>query len=357
MVLESCIVWSALNLTCIIIALSVTSSHLLIITGRIIMNLFRRISIIWVITLCSIYTIPTLSAHNAADKEKREQARKEMKSMFAEFAKKEILPSMRQWKSNLDAAMSSEDLATLNTLRKKAKQMRESTQTTANAMRRAWKDEDYEALKKYREQLDNAKDDRIRLALDCKPLAKKYSAVLEKIGEDAKSKAPQWREKGKELVRQWMEKYDIKADGNILDGMKKRFGFLGQGDGKKAALRFMLWDGSEDFINEDKEPLQRKEHNRRDNREDEDEDDIFGYAQPNPFSESTSIVVNIPKEEHVTIDVFDAKGEKLSTLLDSSLPPGLHSIPFTPETMTNGQCTFIIRTPTTQTSGHAIMTK
>lgn len=321
------------------------------------MNSFLHLRIFWGLIVCIIFGLPSLSAHTFADKEKRDQARKEMKSMFAEFAKKEILPSMRQWKSSLDNAMSPEDLSSLNGLRKKAKLMRESTKTIADGMRRAWKDEDYEALKKYREQLDNAKDDRVRLALDCKPLAKKYRDILEKIGDDAKSKAPQWREKGKELVRQWMNKYDIKADGNILEGMKKRFGFLGDGDGKKAALRFMLWDGSEDFINEDREPMQRKEHNRRDNREDEDEDDIFGYAQPNPFSESTAIVVNIPKEEHITIDIFDAQGEKLSTLVDSSLPAGTHSISFTPETIANGQFTFVISTPTMQKSGHIFMTR
>lgn len=321
------------------------------------MNSFRHFPIFFGLIVCIILGLPSLSAHTFADKEKREQARKEMKSMFAEFAKKEILPSMRQWKSSLDNAMSSEDLSTLNALRKKAKQMRESTKTIADGMRRAWKDEDYEALKKYREQLDNAKDDRVRLALDCKPLAKKYKDVLEKIGDDAKSKAPQWREKGKELVRQWMNKYDIKADGNILEGMKKRFGFLGDGDGKKAALRFMLWDGSEDFINEDREPMQRNEHNRRDNREDDDEDDIFGYAHPNPFSESTAIVVTMPKEEHITIDIFDTQGEKLSTLVDTSLPAGTHSISFAPETIATGQFTFVITTPTMQKSGHIFMTK
>ncbi len=321
------------------------------------MNSFRHFPIFFGLIVCIILGLPSLSAHTFADKEKREQARKEMKSMFAEFAKKEILPSMRQWKSSLDNAMSSEDLSTLNALRKKAKQMRESTKTIADGMRRAWKDEDYEALKKYREQLDNAKDDRVRLALDCKPLAKKYKDVLEKIGDDAKSKAPQWREKGKELVRQWMNKYDIKADGNILEGMKKRFGFLGDGDGKKAALRFMLWDGSEDFINEDREPMQRNEHNRRDNREDDDEDDIFGYAHPNPFSESTAIVVTMPKEEHITIDIFDTQCEKLSTLEDTSLPAGTHTISFAPETIATGQFTFVITTPTMQKSGHIFMTK
>lgn len=322
-----------------------------------IMKSLRHIVINFGIIVWLLASIPPVFAHNnAADKEKREQARREMKAMFAEFAKKEILPSMRQWKSTLDAAMSSEDLATLNTLRKKAKQMRESTRGIAEGMRKAWKDEDYEALKKYREQMDNAKDERIRLALDIKPLAKKYRPTLEKIGEDAKSKAPQWREKGKELLRQWMDKYDIKAEGTLLDGMKKRFGFLGDGDGKKAALRFMLWDGSEDFINEDREPMRPRDNNRQDNRDDDD-DDIFGYAHPNPFSESTAIVVHLPKEQHVTIDIFDAQGEKLSTVINTSLASGTHSIPFTPNTVANGQFTYVITTPTTQKSGQVLMTK
>jgi len=321
------------------------------------MKLHRHIGICFGILTVLFASIAPMYAHNnAADKDKREQARREMKATFAEFAKKEILPSMRQWKSTLDGAMSPEDLSTLNTLRKKAKQMRESAKGIAEGMRKAWKDEDYEALKKYREQMDNAKDERIRLALDIKPLAKKYRSTLEKIGEDAKSKAPQWREKGKELLRQWMDKYDIKAEGTLLDGMKKRFGFLGDGDGKKAALRFMLWDGSDDFINEDREPMRPRDNNRQDNRDDDD-DDIFGYARPNPFSETTEIVVHTTKEQQVTIDFFDAQGEKVSTLINASLPSGTHSIPFTPNKVANGQFTYIITTPTTQKSGQVLMTK
>lgn len=313
----------------------------------------KSLPLFFLFVFCAVIVSNAAESLNV-DKEKRDQARREMRSNFAEFAKKEIFPAMRQWKSTLDAAMSADDLAKLNELRKKAKTMRETIKATTKEMRKAWKNEDYDALKVQREKLENEKDEGLRMALDVKPLAKKYRAVLEKIGEEAKVKAPQWREKGREMMRQWMEKYDIKADPEKLQGLKKRFGFFGDGDSKKAVVRFMLWDGSEDFMGgggeNDDEPMKPRGGGRHDH-DDDDDDDIFGMVTPNPFSESTAISFTLDRSQHVILDVFDPQGNKVATLVDNTLEAGKHSIPFRPDTAATGAYTYTLQTETNRTAG------
>ncbi len=312
----------------------------------------KLLPLFFLLVFCMVIVSNAAESLNV-DKEKREQARREMRTNFADFAKKEIFPAMRQWKSTLDAAMSADDLAKLNEMRKKAKTMRETIKATTKEMRKAWKSENYDALKVQREKLENVKDEGLRMALDVKPLAKKYHAVLEKISEEAKVKAPQWREKGREMMRQWMEKYDIKADPEKLQDLKKRFGFFGDGDSKKAVIRFMLWDGSEDFMGgggeHDDEPMKPRGGGRHDH--DDDDDDIFGMVTPNPFSESTAISFTLDKSQHVILDVFDPQGNKVATLVNNTLEAGKHSIPFRPETTANGAYTYTLQTETNRTAG------
>lgn len=312
----------------------------------------KRLLAIVLLVFVSIGGVLNAAESLHMDKEKKVQARKEMRDAFADFAKKEIFPSLRQWKATLDGAMNAEDLAKLNELRKKGKTMRENIRTASKAMRQAWKNEDYEALKQHREKLENAKDDAMRLALDVKPLAKKYRATLEKIGEEAKVKAPQWRDKGREIMRQWMEKYDIKPDPEKMEGLKKRFGFFGEGDSKKAIVRFMLWDGTEDFgPGPDDDMPMEPGHGPGRGRGGDDDDDIFGMASPNPFSESTAITFTLEKSQHVLLDVFDAQGNKVTTLVNSTMGEGTHSIPFRPENASSGLYTYTLQTEVAKTSG------
>ncbi len=48
--------------------------------------------------------------------------------------------------------------------------------------------------------------------------------------------------------------------------------------------------------------------------------------RPNPFSESTTINFVVPKEEHVTLTVFDAAGKPVKVLKDEVVPAGTHSV-------------------------------
>ncbi len=48
-------------------------------------------------------------------------------------------------------------------------------------------------------------------------------------------------------------------------------------------------------------------------------------AYPNPFSQITSIKVNIPATQHVSAKVHDISGHEVATLADENLSPGVHT--------------------------------
>lgn len=52
----------------------------------------------------------------------------------------------------------------------------------------------------------------------------------------------------------------------------------------------------------------------------------LGVNVPNPFSQATTISFALPKEEHVTVQVFDALGRRVASVADALFPPGSHSL-------------------------------
>ena len=55
------------------------------------------------------------------------------------------------------------------------------------------------------------------------------------------------------------------------------------------------------------------------------ENDI-SQSYPNPFNSGTSINYNISKKDYVLISVYNAKGQKIKTLLNEIIQPGNHNI-------------------------------
>jgi hypothetical protein len=55
---------------------------------------------------------------------------------------------------------------------------------------------------------------------------------------------------------------------------------------------------------------------------------ILNQNFPNPFNPSTTITFTLQQTQFVTLKVFNALGEDVSTLVDGNLTQGLHSINF-----------------------------
>ncbi len=57
---------------------------------------------------------------------------------------------------------------------------------------------------------------------------------------------------------------------------------------------------------------------------------------PNPFNPSTTIQFSIPERSFVTLEIFNALGEKITTLVSEELNAGNHKYEWNPETQPGG---------------------
>jgi hypothetical protein len=250
------------------------------------------------------------------------------------YARREILPSLREWKKTLDDAMKSEDLSALNQLRKEAAQLRSSTREISQEMRQAWKKEDYAALKSARSRMDGLKSSRTELLAKLKPLGERYRSTLETIGQKAAPAVQQWRQAGRQIVERWKNTNPGMADkvDKIIAKRMQFFGLSDEGMRKKvAAARFMLWDGSENFMdnNNESEDLDEGYLFPGNNGMQQNGAERFGLGNyPNPFTSSTMISFVLPTATHVKLSVLDATGRLIALLADQNMNSGAHSYPF-----------------------------
>ena len=78
---------------------------------------------------------------------------------------------------------------------------------------------------------------------------------------------------------------------------------------------------------------------------------------PNPFNASTTILYELSIRTHVRIDVFDALGRELETLVDEEQPPGHRTIQFQAEILPSGLYTVRLTTSTGTISRTMILLK
>ena len=57
---------------------------------------------------------------------------------------------------------------------------------------------------------------------------------------------------------------------------------------------------------------------------------------PNPFNPVTSILYKLPKQEYVSLKVFDALGQEVSTLVNEGQPAGTYSVDWNAEALSSG---------------------
>ena len=74
-----------------------------------------------------------------------------------------------------------------------------------------------------------------------------------------------------------------------------------------------------------------------------EDDQTTGYLQiqldqnyPNPFNPSTKIKFTLPKSDEIRVDIYNAMGEKIATLLNKTMPAGNHEIEFNAQNLPSG---------------------
>lgn len=174
-----------------------------------------------------------------------------------------VLPQLREWKSDLDGAMSAEDLRTLNDLRARSAALRNERGAIGAEMRKARQNDDKAAADAAHEKMKALHEKQKAIGDELKPLATKYRSTLEQIGGEARPKFESWRDEAKAVATKWLDenKSSLSEEqmGHMGRGMKM-FGHFGgrKMGGHRMVARFMLWDGSNpiDQVNEMMSPGQ-----------------------------------------------------------------------------------------------------
>jgi len=76
------------------------------------------------------------------------------------------------------------------------------------------------------------------------------------------------------------------------------------------------------------------------------QDYTLAQNYPNPFNSTTLIIYEIPRQSHVTIDIYNSLGRKVTTLTKGLLPSGSHQVTWNAEDATSGVYFYKIQTDT-----------
>lgn len=181
-----------------------------------------RLSLLGVLVLCAAF-VSNAQPHGRGhhDKGASQQLRAELRSWFEQ----NVAPSVREWQRQYDASLSAEDLATVKRLRTQAAQLR--AQRTGNR--------------------DGSQREAMQaIAAELKPIMQRSKETLRAIFDANEETIDGWREHVRTTVQEHRSAQgrDGKPHGKGHHGMPML------GDGKRAAVRFVLWDGTMPSLDE-----------------------------------------------------------------------------------------------------------
>lgn len=80
-------------------------------------------------------------------------------------------------------------------------------------------------------------------------------------------------------------------------------------------------------------------------------------AFPNPFNPSTAIAFNLPDVGHVTLDVYSLTGQKVVTLVNAPMTPGMHTVIFDGSGYASGMYFFRLSAGSVMQTGKMLLMK
>jgi hypothetical protein len=57
---------------------------------------------------------------------------------------------------------------------------------------------------------------------------------------------------------------------------------------------------------------------------------------PNPFNPATVITFSVPRRGHVTLKIYNVRGQEVAALVDGEMPAGEHQVVFAPSNLPSG---------------------
>lgn len=230
------------------------------------------------------------------DRQAGREAVKELRSSLRSWFANDVAPMLRDMQRSYDAALTPEQLATVIRLRALATAERERFRSEVAAIRASKIDAETQ-----RERMHDARermhDRRHAIINDLKPILKASRATLKNIGAQDEQRFDQWREQAQSIIATWKQSHpDIHREGR--HGMRPLP--LLDGDRKRRAVAFVLWDGT---VPEDTDQA-------------DDQGNLMAPTGRQPESQS-SVSTSVAGSR--SIDVFDMNGSRLHTI---RLQPG-----------------------------------
>jgi hypothetical protein len=220
----------------------------------------------------------------------------------------DVYPKLKAWHDEYDASLSAQDLAELNKLRAQAKQMMQTMRKEMKALYQqgADREEIQDRMFELREANHDAMYDLIK---QVRPIVERSKDKLKQIYEANKDQIQAWREKVSDMRG---------SKGDAMMGML-------EGGKKKAALRFILWDGTMP------EPTANGAFGMEPGPTSVDGGTFAAShltVAPNPSGSAARITLGNAGSAPVTIDVFDMNGVRVAThnatpsngTLDTTIP-------------------------------------
>lgn len=243
------------------------------------------LTLVAVIALTGNATAQDKSNNKGARREALQELRADMRAWF----EREVYPTAKMWHEQYDASLSPEDLRTLQGLRAEAKRLKEAVTADLKNMRGSFERGDRSELREKMGDLRDKHRDAVEQLLErLKPIAKRSRTKLRELFDANEDKIEAWRAQARDIVGDWRDDHDELG----LKGGHRQLPLIGA-DGRKAAVRFILWDGSMPPAPESR-PLAPSRMPMK--------------VSPAPSGNTATVdISNIPDGQH-TLQVFDMNG-------------------------------------------------
>jgi hypothetical protein len=266
--------------------------------------------------------------------EEQKQKIQEFKVEVMEYKDSEILPKMTEWKKQLDAAMTPEDLTKLNELREKAEKFR------AN-LAKSMKDMEVGNIEALKEKMISSKENIVSIMEELKPLAEKYKSTLDNLVETAKPSMEKWKDDIHEIRTEIIIESTIEEKADCEKKIKKHhhlnmdltpMGPMGMKHRGGKAM-FMLWNGQTDLFDTNEESIVSSASDGNVS--------TSGFTlkqnSPNPSNAETSFSFILDKPATVSLKLYDVNGNEVMTIVNNgSFAAGEHTVEGDVRNLSNG---------------------
>lgn len=283
----------------------------------------------------------SIAQNKAAKRAERHAAMTELRADMRSWFERDVYPTAKVWHDQYDASLSPEDLQTLQGLRAEAKRLKEAVMNDIKGLRgtfeRGNRDELHDKMDDLREKHRDAVED---LLERLKPIAKRSRATLRKLFDDNEDTIERWRDQARNIVGDWRDEHDDLNFKGMFGRGHHQLPLL-SGDGRKAAVRFILWDGTMPPVRDAGifAPLR-----------------MPMSVSPAPTGSTATVdASNVPDGQH-TLQIFDMNGTLVRTMKVTALS-GKVNHQFDLSGLPAGTYMVSINTPAGRSTTNVVVTK